>query len=384
MSLWSVTHFQNNELSQYAEKVLLKETRKGVQAMSGMLLVLVILALGFSLLQGYPKPFVYSYSLVICLAVHIDFSAGKINDLKALQLLGMALLVISATAFVSIAHQTGGFSLLIYANIMFLFLLVPMVPWGLREAISIVITIYTLLSLSTGATGMTKTLFDSETLITLQYLMICCGLISTAQVALGVSVRKDDLSARYDLEKTEVHLRELSMIDPLTEAWNRRFIPTALAELTNRFGAEKRELAYAVFDIDDFKLLNDQLGHDFGDMVLQQYSQIFLDRLKDYGYLFRLGGDEFALIMVHIDPDQFISDTIKRVQEKIRSTSGQKNTLVEISFGRVTATLAENTNLDLLYKRADNLLYERKKQRKKSRSRNASTIETNAIPVNVS
>ena len=381
MSLWSVTHFNNRELAQYAEKVLLKETRKGVQSMSLMLLVLVFIALGFSLLQGYPKPFVYSYSLVVCLAIHIDFSAGKINELKALQLLGMALLVISATAFVSIAHQTGGFNLLIYANIMFLFLLVPMVPWGLREAVIIVITIYALLSLSTGATGMTKTRFDSDTLITLQYLMICCGLISTVQVALGIRIRKDDLSARYDLETTEAHLRELSMIDPLTEAWNRRFIPTALVELTNRFGSERKELAYAVFDIDDFKLLNDQLGHDFGDLVLQQFSQVFLHSLKDYGYLFRLGGDEFALIMVHANPDQFISDTLKRIQKKITSTSGQQNTVVEISFGRVTATLAENADLDLLYKRADNLLYERKKRRKNSRRHNVSTMGNNTIHV---
>ena len=322
---------------------------------------LVLIALAFSHYQSDSTAFVYRYLLVAMLCIHIWFSVQKVLELKALHLLGMALLVVSATAFVSIAQQTGSFDLLIFANIMFLFLLVPMVPWGLREAVIVIFAVYSLLSLSTG---LSKFRFDTETMLTLQYLMLCSGLIGLVQVVLAVRVRKNDITARFDLDRTEAHLRKLSMVDPLTGAWNRRFISPGLANLVSRFGANEAQLVYCLFDFDDFKQLNDRFGHEFGDHVLKEFCKTFLDLLKENGYILRLGGDEFALILCHPDAETFIREAIETFQKNILVNDKYNNLAVGVSYGLVTAPLKDTADLNALYRCADNLLYRQKKQRK--------------------
>lgn len=97
-------------------------------AMSLLLLLLVLAALFvFTQDNGY-SDFNQNYIWVMVMAVHINLSARVIWDIKTLHLLGMTLLIISATAFVMIAHQEGQFSPLLLPNIALLFMTVPMIP----------------------------------------------------------------------------------------------------------------------------------------------------------------------------------------------------------------------------------------------------------------
>jgi len=366
MSLWSITEFGCEKLARYANTQLVEETRKGVKAMSLILLGLVSIAGVFSFYQAKPVPFFYSYSLVAILCIHIWISVHKIEELKALHLLGMALLVVSATAFVSIAHQTGTFGLLVSVNIMFLFLLVPMVPWGLREAVIIIFAVYCLLSLSTGLSTIS---YSSETLITLQYLMVCSALISVGQVVMRIRMRKSELTSFFDLHNTETHLRKLSVLDSLTGAWNRRYFSTALTSLVGRFTASQSELVYVLFDFDDFKYLNDTFGHNFGDYVLKVFSETFGAHVKDTGFFFRLGGDEFSLILCHPSPDEFVAEGIRLFRERVSNDNQIPGVNVGISYGLVVAALSEDTDLTQLYKDADKILYRCKRQSKKTKKK---------------
>lgn len=339
---------------------MLDETRKGVMAMSLLLLGLIFAALPLYVELELHPVYLYTYSLLAVLCLHIFFSARKMGDIRILYLLGITLLTISATAFVSIAHQTSSFSVLLFANVVLLFMAVPMVPWGIREASIVIFIIYALLTLSTG--GM-STRFGADTLLVLQFFMIAAAMTSIILVARSVRIRKDDLSARFDLEKARAHLYELSNVDPLTGAWNRRFLPTAMTKLVTDFDGKSNLFHYALFDIDDFKKLNDSCGHDFGDKVLKRIGQHFSNALDGNGYLMRFGGDEFALLLVHDDPETFIDDIVLNIEKEFEN--GPDCTIpVTMSYGLVSAPLSADITTTALYHRADKSLYKNKKQTK--------------------
>ncbi len=84
--------------------------------------------------------------------------------------------------------------------------------------------------------------------------------------------------------------------DPLTGVGNRRAYDERLIEEVRRARRHDRELALAIFDLNDFKAVNDKLGHEAGDRILREFAALLTEvRVGDTGY--RLGGDEFALIM---------------------------------------------------------------------------------------
>ncbi len=350
--LWSTTSFSTTELSQYARSQLVDETRRGVMSMSLLLLALILFALPVYMQLQLQPVYLYTYLLIAVLSIHIFFSAKKMGDIKVLYLLGVTLLTISATAFISIAHQTSSFSILLFANVVLLFMAVPMVPWGMREASIVIFIIYALLTLSTS--GMTTT-FGPDTLLVLQFFMIAAAITSMILVARGVHVRKSDLTTRFDLESARAHLYELSFVDPLTGTWNRRFISTALGKLICDYEDQSDEFHYVLFDIDDFKQLNDVHGHDYGDKVLQCIGETFNDNLDNRGYLIRLGGDEFALMLVHEQPHDFVNGLCDMIEKKC--TDINRKATVCLSYGLVSAPLDSETTLGALYLKADKAMY---------------------------
>ena len=367
--LWSTTAFSALDLCDYAETQMVEETRRGVMSMSLLLLLLIAAGLVAYAELELGNAYLYGYGLVALLAAHIYFSARSIGDIKVLHLLGITLLTVSATAFVSIAHQTSHVSGLLLANIMLLFMIVPVVPWGLREGTTVVFIIYSSLTLSIGSV---IERFDTDTLWTLQFFMGAAAMISLALVARGVGVRQNDISARFDLEQAREHLFRLSNIDPLTGTWNRRYLPQAMDNLVERFGDGVRQFCFAVFDVDDFKILNDTYGHEAGDAVLVCVSEAFTTRLNDNGYFLRLGGDEFALMLVHEDPTAFIQAATTDLQSRVQDSFGDDThgPQVNMSVGQATALLQSSASLTQLYKEADAALYEDKESRRGGRRRN--------------
>jgi diguanylate cyclase (GGDEF)-like protein len=355
--LWSTTAFLSPELRLYAEKTLLGETRKGVMAMSLLLLALIISALPVYFQLNLHSIYLYTYLLVAALSLHTYFSSKKINDINVLYLLGITLLTISATAFVSIAHQSNSFSVLLFANIVLLFMAVPLVPWGIREASIAILIIYVLLTLSTG--GMTHR-FGTDTLIILQFFMIASAMTSLLLVARSVRVRKDDLVVRFDLEQAHTRLYKLSNTDPLTRAWNRRFLPIAIDLLIKDYKENYVTLNYFLFDIDDFKSLNDNYGHDYGDKVLKCFGDNFNKKLSSNGYFIRLGGDEFALLLIHEIPTKFVDQICAQIINDCNAIDDKISGKVGISYGLATAMLNKDVSLETLYIEADKSMYNNK------------------------
>ncbi|NKB35814.1 MAG: diguanylate cyclase [Gammaproteobacteria bacterium] len=355
-SLWSTIDFSDPELCNYASSQLLDETRRGLKTMSLLFFVLIVIAAPIYVKLDLSPIYFYTYSLVAVLCAHIYISANRPESVNDLYVLGITLLTVSATAYLSIAHQTSSFNIMLFANVVLLFMAVPMVPWGVREALIAVSLIYFMFTFST--TGMT-TRFGSDTLLVLQFLMLATASVSLLLVARNVKIRKKDLNTRFDLEKTRNHLFLLSNVDPLTGAWNRRYLQTAINGLLEDFEGNSKSFHYAILDLDDFKILNDTYGHDFGDEVLKVISSMFISALRDKGYLLRFGGDEFVLIFVSDDPQNFVDEVIQNIERNFRESSICSNP-VTLSYGLVSAPLSSEITSTALYHSADQSLYRNK------------------------
>lgn len=160
-----------------------------------------------------------------------------------------------------------------------------------------------------------------------------------------------DISDRVALEE---RLRVLSEIDELTQLWNRRKFDAELrksAKLVERYG-ESNTTCLALIDIDYFKRINDEQGHDQGDRVIQRVGNVIKERLRDTDFVARIGGEEFAVIMPHTPLEE-----AERALDRLRvATANQLDIPVTISVG-VTDMTHDYTRC---YKCADIALYESK------------------------
>jgi diguanylate cyclase (GGDEF)-like protein len=94
---------------------------------------------------------------------------------------------------------------------------------------------------------------------------------------------------------------EEAVTDPLTGLWNRRRMSEALAREVDRSLRFDHQLSLLIFDVDDFKAINDREGHPQGDAVLRKVADVVRERTRSVDVAARYGGDEIALVLVETD-----------------------------------------------------------------------------------
>jgi len=163
--------------------------------------------------------------------------------------------------------------------------------------------------------------------------------------------------------------RQLADLDALTGLHNRRYFHETLARDVARAQRYGRRLALVVFDLDDFKEVNDRIGHLAGDAVLAEVAARVGDVIRTADVACRVGGDEFAVIMPESgleQADQLFARMQAIVSERPIGAAG----LLRVSGG-ITELKAEDDSIGL-FERADEALY-RAKQAGKGQARAAST-----------
>jgi len=115
--------------------------------------------------------------------------------------------------------------------------------------------------------------------------------------ALRLSGTNTDLTER---KQSERRIYELAYFDPLTGLPNRRFLIEELDKTLARHSRSGQFGALLFIDLDNFKLLNDTMGHDVGDMLLRQVAGRLRQALRDSDQLARLGGDEFVVVLENL------------------------------------------------------------------------------------
>ena len=351
---WSSTDFDNDELTFYAERFMKTEVSHGVGILGLVTLLLLIgAAILYSMLE-YSVTYLYTCGMLGLLCLHVIFTSHKVSETKALYLLCMTLIIVSGMAFVLLAHQEGNFNNALLPSVVVLFMVIPIVPWGLREGLAIVSLIYLVFTLSTiSVVGR----FNTDDLLVLQFMMLVSAMISLTILSRNVSVRKDDIKARYDLENAHRKMERLSYEDGLTGAWNRRYLEVQFKRVARRMLERSNSKVYfGLLDIDDFKQINDIHGHLAGDDVLREITEIFQQSLGESGYVFRIGGDEFVILFETSDYRIPLQQATEKLREQSVAGPG-----VNVSIG-VIEIQGRHSEIELekLYREADKSLYRAK------------------------
>jgi len=122
------------------------------------------------------------------------------------------------------------------------------------------------------------------------------------------------------LEKKNEELLELSVTDPLTGLYNRRFVLEQLRNEIWRKKRHKKKLAVLLLDIDNFKSVNDNYGHTIGDLVLKEVAVRIKELVRKTDIVSRYGGEEFLIVLTEIDTPKLIqlSDRIRSAIEAVK------------------------------------------------------------------
>lgn len=169
-------------------------------------------------------------------------------------------------------------------------------------------------------------------------------------------------SIRFLLDSLLEQARDLEAgRDVLTRLLNRKFLPVVMGKELLYSRQSGHGFAVLMIDIDYFKPINDNYGHDAGDQVLQQIAGLLSVNIRSGDYAFRLGGEEFLLILVDVSNTQALN-----VAEKLRKLIGMerfqlhKAQEIQLTVSIGVAAYDGHPDYQKLLQRADQALYQAK------------------------
>lgn len=168
---------------------------------------------------------------------------------------------------------------------------------------------------------------------------------------------------RYDITDKKL-IEILSITDGLTNIYNRRYFDEIFPKIINSAKRKNELISFLFMDIDHFKLYNDNYGHQKGDDVLVKFATCLKESLhRSSDFAFRLGGEEFAIVYQMDTKEKAIefANTIKNNIEdlKIKHEFNSVSPYITASMGLICKNA--NDIDDKIYKQADDLLYEAKR-----------------------
>ncbi|ATB68592.1 putative signaling protein [Sulfurospirillum diekertiae] len=173
---------------------------------------------------------------------------------------------------------------------------------------------------------------------------------------------KEDIS---DRKRAEEEMEHLAFYDPLTDLPNRRLLMDRIERAI--VSAKRYQTFGAIFflDLDYFKRINDELGHDVGDLLLQDMARRLQNSLRQGDSIARLGGDEFVILLEDLgDTKTFATQYMKALAQKVQDAFidpfiyNEKSYSLSISLGGILFTGTQDAKIIL--KNADSALYEAK------------------------
>lgn len=186
-----------------------------------------------------------------------------------------------------------------------------------------------------------------------QYIALCEAEAGTRRLQAEVERRK----------LLEQELQHQAITDPLTGLFNRRHFESQFNRELERARRQSTGLCLCMIDLDHFKQINDEHGHQTGDLVLQLVADFLRGSLRQTDVVGRIGGEEFIVLM----PDTTLDDATAIV-ERVRTSLAQQVIRVEDKTVSVTGTFAltavdaEKDNLSSALRKVDHALYEGKDQ----------------------
>ena len=150
--------------------------------------------------------------------------------------------------------------------------------------------------------------------------------------------------------------------DPLTGLFNRRYLYERIRGELQRARRYGHPLTLICIDVDDFKKINDQRGHVFGDAVLNGVGEALRAHTRQTDVPSRTGGDEFAVLLIESGPDEG-RDAAEKLQRALRDRMTELGPAITLSIGVVTFQEPPH-DIDQMFRLADEQLYQAKHQGK--------------------
>ena len=173
------------------------------------------------------------------------------------------------------------------------------------------------------------------------------------------------LGIRYWNEANKLlytNLEGLSRTDTLTWMFNRRYFDEKIIEEFNRCKRYKGSFGLLMIDIDHFKEVNDTYGHDVGDEVLREFTDVIRFNIREIDMLARWGGEEFAVLLVdsNIEDAHSMAEKIRSFSEALTVSIDKNKIKFTVSIG--CSELSINDSIESMLKRADQCLYQAKNE----------------------
>lgn len=189
-------------------------------------------------------------------------------------------------------------------------------------------------------------------------------LILRAEVLLRIKATQDKLKQRIR------QLERLSIIDPLTGLYNRKYLKEFLQREIRRAERQGGQIFCMMMDVDNFKKINDDSGHLKGDRVLQEIGATLRDLLRGYDFAARYGGDEFTIVLPQKMEEKQALEVANRIRQTIAgetfgATRGRKGgSQFTVSIGLARFPFSGINTEEALIAAADDALYQAKRQGK--------------------
>jgi diguanylate cyclase (GGDEF)-like protein len=170
------------------------------------------------------------------------------------------------------------------------------------------------------------------------------------------------------LQRQADQLRALSLVDELTGLYNRRGFLTLATQQLKLCDRSMRSALLVFVDLDGMKRINDELGHEYGDVALVETASVLRQCFRYSDVVARLGGDEFVVLAVEADPPSVEGVTV-RLYEKLAEMNARPERKFELKFS-VGIAPYDPSKLEMVEEvlaRADSLMYEQKRLRKSER-----------------
>lgn len=174
------------------------------------------------------------------------------------------------------------------------------------------------------------------------------------------------VSRVQELEEANRQLAQNANCDPLTGVYNRRFLEGFLDREIARAQRFRRPLSVLFIDVDHFKQINDQYGHQVGDSTLQQIAHLLKAATREVDCLCRYGGEEFVLTLLETDllGAKQVAEKVRRLIAawKFRCDTLDKDLHLTVSIGISTTSPRRATDKDILIQMADESAYAAKSE----------------------
>ncbi len=166
-----------------------------------------------------------------------------------------------------------------------------------------------------------------------------------------------------DVKNAQVQLEQMAFYDTLTGLANRRLFRNRLEHVINNLSREGNSLGLILLDLDNFKHINDSLGHDSGDSLLTIIAERLQQCVRASDTVSRLGGDEFAVILPGINTSLAVSHVAQKMLDTLKVPIVLQETEIRITASAgISMAPDDSDNAETLVKNADLALYRAKDQ----------------------